>query len=245
MLNIILPMAGMNSLQSEMENHYPSALAEINERPLIQYVIENLAEIDLTAKFTVILRDEDCKKFHLDNTIRLLTGNNVNIVKVRQETAGALCSILLAVDYFNDDSPVIISNADQIIDRKALINFMGAVATDMPSAACPVFNSVHPRWSYVRIENGEIIEAAEKNPISNNAVAGLYFFESGKEFIKLATAAILNGRQANGNYFTSSVLNEYILAGLRVLPVALDIYDYHSLYTAKRLLDYSEMVRSN
>ena len=47
------------------------------------------------------------------------------------------------------------------------------------SAGTVIFKSVHPRWSYVKLDSKKnVVEAAEKVPISNNATAGTYFFKS-------------------------------------------------------------------
>jgi len=36
------------------------------------------------------------------------------------------------------------------------------------------FNATHPKWSYAKINDiGDVVEVAEKNPISNNATGDL------------------------------------------------------------------------
>ncbi|MCD5362338.1 glycosyltransferase family 2 protein [Chromobacterium aquaticum] len=245
MLNVVIPMAGFSTLSNELEYPYPSPLVEIHGKPLIQHVIENLQSLDTQVAFTVILREDDCRRFHLDSTIQLLTDHQAKIIQLKQGTAGALCSVLLAVEGVATAEPVVIANADQIFDNKALLAFVTNVRETGPDAACPIFESVHPRWSYVRISDGYIVEAIEKNPISRHAVAGMYYFRSGQQFAELAMQAILNGRHTEEKFYTSAVLNEYILAGLSVLPVQLRTEDYHSLFTAQRVHDYEHRLRGD
>ena len=88
------------------------------------------------------------------------------------------------------------------------------------------------------------MEAVEKNPISRHAVAGLYYFRSGQQFSDHAMQAILNGRHTDDKYYTSAVLNEYILAGQNVLPVLVNTENYHSLFTAQRVHDYERRLRN-
>lgn len=243
MINIIIPMAGLSPLAKELEYPYPSPLVEIQGVPLIQYVINNLCEIGKDITFTVILRDEDCSRFHLDSTVKLLTANKVNVVRLQRDTAGALCSILMAIKHFDNDQELIIANSDQIFDESVLASFMKTIGAGSPDAACPVFDSVHPRWSYLRISDGKVMEAVEKNPVSRHAVAGLYYFRSGKQFSNLAKRVILNGRETDGKYFTSAVLNEYILDGLYVLPIEIRNETYSSLFTAQRVHDFELRLR--
>ena len=244
MLNIIIPMGGVSSLSSELDYSYPSPLIEITGRPLIEHVIENLGVLGSDLKFTVILRDDDCRRFHLDNTVQLLTNHRANAIRLKAETAGALCSVLLAIEQFATLKPMLIANSDQVFDADVLRAIMSEIDMSNPDAACPVFDSVHPRWSYVRIQDGTIIEAAEKNPISRHAVAGFYYFRNGQQFAELAMRAIMNGRHTAGNYYTSAVINEYILAGLQVHPIRISNDHYHSLFTAQRVGDYERYLRA-
>lgn len=244
MLNIVIPMAGLSKLADELEYVYPTPLVEINGTPLIQHVVTNLRTLAPQAKFTVILRDEDCRRFHLDNTIQLLTDHRANIVRLAQNTSGALCSVLLGIEHFSSPLPLVIANADQIFDVHALSVFMNSIVSNQPEAACPIFDSVHPRWSYGRVSEGKIVEAVEKNPVSRNAIAGLYYFKEGQQFVDLALRAILNGRHTDGNYYTSAVLNEYILDGRDVMPFTIRSEDYHSLFTAQRVHDYERYLRA-
>lgn len=243
MINIVIPMAGSSSLASELEEHYPSPLVEIAGSPLIQLVLENLAELGDDLSFTVIMQDSDAKKFHLDSTIKMLSTSSANIVKLQKDTAGALCSILMAVEHFRVSEPMVICNWDQLFDKDVLRNFIHEAISSNADAAMLTFKSVHPRWCYVRAANGVIEEAVEKNPISNQAIAGVYYFKSGAEFSELATKAILNGRDVDGRFYTSGVINEYILKGQTVLAVGLANSKYHSLYTGRRLREYEKLYK--
>ena len=66
-------------------------------------------------EFIFIVNSEDCKKFHLHNILRLLS-EKCSVVKVNEETKGALCSILLGIKHINSKEELIICNGDQIID---------------------------------------------------------------------------------------------------------------------------------
>lgn len=244
MLNVVLPMAGISPLADELGYPYPSPLVEICGIPLVQLVIENLKELGNELCITAILRAEDCRHFHLDSTIKLLAGSNTQIVSFQKDTAGALCSVLMAIEHINNDKPLIISNTDQFFDRGILHSLMQQIEVIDPDAACPTFDSVHPRWSCLRLKNDCVVEAFEKNPVSRHAVAGLYYFKSGKQFAESAMRAILNGRDNDGLYFISAALNEYILEGRIVVSLPVDGATYHSFFTAQRVIDYEHQQRN-
>lgn len=240
MLNILLLLAGQSSFFSKEEFIFPRPLIEINGKSMIQHVIENLASIRGPKKFIFVVNDEDCRKHHLDNVLRLLTDKNTEIVRVSGETNGALCSALLAIEHIDDAVPLIIANADQIIetDLNEIINHFQEAHAD-GAVAC--FETVHPRWSYVRFDQQRhIIEAAEKRPISKHAIAGLYYFASGQDFVAAGMESIKKAAHVNGAYYVSGVLNELILKQKNLVAYHLDPECYHTLYSPQKIEEYQK-----
>lgn len=240
MLNIVLPMAGISPIAEELGYPYPSPLVEINGVPLIERVINNLKELGSNIRFLAILRSIDCRKYHLDSTIQLLCGNNSSILILEKETAGALCSLLMGIENFYDNNPLIIANTDQIFKKGVLQSLINKIYALSPDAALPSFNSVHPRWSYLRLNENQVTEVVEKKPISRNAIAGLYYFKSGKIFAEAAMKAILNERNINGRFFISSALNELLLQDYTVVSIPIENSSYYSLFTAQRVNEFEK-----
>ena len=237
MINIIIPMAGSNQVADQAENYFPSPLIEIGSKPLIQLVINNLSSIKDEKKFIFIVKESDCEKFYLDNTIKLLT-QNCEIIKLRKDTQGAVCSSLMAIESINNNDPLIIANGNQIIDvdyNKVLSYYQ----KNNFEAGTICFESVHPKWSYVRMdENDDVVETAEKRPISKNAIAGFYYFKKGTSFVDASFKMILNGRKVNGLYFIAPTFNELILENKKIGVFKIKIDNYHSFYTAKKIQEF-------
>ena len=106
------------------------------------------------------------------------------------------------------------------------------------------FNSVHPRWSYIRInEADEVVETAEKHPLSNHAIAGFYYFAHGSEFIKAAKQAICKRETYNDRFFISASINEIILMNRKVGFYEIETSAYHSLYSPERIAEYTKESR--
>ena len=208
-MNIILPLAGLSNFDNN-NNFYPLPLREIYGKPLIQYVVENLLTIEGDNRFIYILKEEDCLKFHLDNTLKLLTPNS-EVVVLKSETFGAVCSILMAVDRVNKDDDTIIVNADQVFDINLNL-IINQLRDERSDAGLITFESVHPRWSYVMCDkNNNVLQAQEKNPISRFAIAGFYYFKSFNDFIESAFEAIEIEDYYNNKLYTSALINQMIL----------------------------------
>ena len=240
MIKVVVPMAGSSAFFPQSENSYPKVFQEVHGRPMIQEVIENLQSIKAEKRFVFIINDEDATRYRLDNVLKMLTEDNCEIIFQKALTKGAICSILLAVEHINDDGPVLIANADQIFDHdlNKVINCFNTPSID---GGVVYFDSVHPQWSYARITDGnKLVETAEKEPISRNAIAGFYYFKHGTDFIKSAMTSIVKDRSHNGIYYTSLVLNEMILDNCNLQAYKIDNREYHSFYSPEKIKEYEQ-----
>lgn len=237
MLNIVIPMSGSMPFFPEDEYPFPKPLVEINGHPMIQYLIENIKSLEFDIHVTYLVRDDFCRKYHLDSTIGLLSPFPCRIIPVANSTCGALCTSLLATDYIDHPDPVMILNFDQYF----LSNFSEMVSyllTANGDGGCVVFDSAHPRWSFVRILDGEIVEAAEKHPITKSAIAGVYLFKNGADFVVAAKNALLKGASHNGVFYISAVINELILLNKKLLAIETPTQNYFSFYSPGKISEF-------
>jgi len=240
MLNILIPLAGKSNLITEEQYPFPKPLIEINNKTIIERVIENISNIDQEIMFIFILNDEDCSKYHFDSTLNMITNGNCKIIKLKSLTKGSACSSIMAIDYIDNDTPLLILNSDQIFDVN-LSNFIKDF--QKYDAGVIVFDSVHPRWSYAKLnESNYVIETAEKHPISRNAIAGFYFFKKGKIFIENAMRMIIKDESVNGIFYIAPTLNQMILNNNRILALKIDIDKYHTFYTLKKIKEYENHI---
>ena len=73
------------------------------------------------------------------------------------------------------------------------------------------FESTHPKWSFVKTdEKGFATEVAEKNPISNQATVGFYYWKRGSDFVKYAEEMIEKDIRVNGEFYVCPVFNTAI-----------------------------------
>lgn len=234
MINVLIPSCGKSKLYEN--SYYPKNVIEISGKPMIQHVVENYADIN-DKKFTFVFLQDECDKFHTDHITSILTNETSNVIKLKNSTGGALCTSLMAIDYINNDDELIIANSDQIImeDINEVINEFRKKKVD-----CGVitFNSVHPRWSYVRLAGENVVETAEKRPLSHHAIAGFYYFAKGKQFVKAAKQAIKKGEMYDNAYYISSAINEMILQNRLIGYYEIENSKYFSFYTPDKINSY-------
>ncbi len=243
-MRYLIPIASEHDLFPRAEFHFPKPLIEVDGQPMIVRVIENLKAEDPSADFIFVVRAEDCRTFSLDRALVEATDGRAHVIALEKPTAGAACSALMAIDVIDDDEPLVVCNGDQILEAgiAAALSAFGSAHAD---AGVITFPSVHPRWSYVRLsEQGEVVEAAEKRVISRRAIAGFYYFRTGKSFVQAAQRSILNERGMDGRYFIAPVLNELVLEGGRILHYDIPAEAFQSLFSPKRLESYEHQIQN-
>lgn len=238
MLKIVIPLAGSSELFSNAGYVYPKPLIEINGIPMIQLVMERVFPVPIPHQFIFLIKEEHAVKFHLDNTLKLLSPNS-EVVKIKRQTRGGLCSVLMAIEKINDEDSMLVLNGDQIIeaDFNTIYDRWQEKNAD---AGVVTFRSVHPRWSYARVEDEKVVQTAEKNPISANAIAGYYYFKNAKTFFDCAFQTIKNDVQFEGNFYISPVMNEYVLRNKTVFNYNVEPGKYHSFYSPQLVLEFEK-----
>ena len=184
-MKIIVPI--MEDYHSDTDI-YNRELTEIERKTILHYVFDFLNEIK-NAEFIIILKRNDMISYSLDYMIRLLLPN-AKIVIAEGNTKGSVCSCLLAIDEIDENEPLIIAGCNQLFtdNPQNSIDFFEKEGYD---GGAIVFEDVHPRWSYFRINtDGLVTEVAEKRPISKNAATGMYYFKKGIFFIDAAMQMI-------------------------------------------------------
>lgn len=236
MINILIPSMGKSLFFKD--SYFPKPMIEIAGKTMLEHVVENYRDVP-ARRFIFVFSHEDSAEFHLDASARILAGAEAEILILGNRTAGALCTCLMAVGSINNDTPLWISNCDQIIDVD-YNDVIGKFEGEGASAGVITFDSIHPRWSYARVKDSEVVEVAEKRPLSKHAIAGAYYFRHGREFIEAAEKAILKDTQVNGQFYISASINEVILSGGKVSFYHIPRERYHSFYSPEKIQDYEK-----
>ena len=211
-LNVLIPMAGAGSRFAAAGYTFPKPLIEVNGKPMIQVVVEN---INLDANYIYIVQKTHRQKYNLDSLLNLITPN-CKIIETEGLTQGAACSALLAKDYINNENPLFFANSDQFVEWNSNEFFYKMQETEADGGIV-TFNSSHPKWSFAKVNKFNLVEeVAEKNPISNNATVGFYYWKHGKDFVKYAEEMIEKDIRINNEFYVCPVFNLAIKDGKRI-----------------------------
>lgn len=212
-LNVLIPMAGAGSRFEKAGYTFPKPLIEVNKKPMIQVVIENL---NIDANYIFVVQHEHRIKYNLDTLLNLIAPG-CKIVETQGLTEGAACTALLASEFIDNEAPLFFANSDQFVDWNSN-EFMYKMNESDADGGIVVFDATHPKWSFAEINKNNIVtRVAEKNPISTNATVGFYYWKKGSDFIKYANQMIDKNIRVNNEFYVCPVFNEAIQDNKKII----------------------------
>ena len=213
-LNVLIPMAGAGSRFSQAGYTFPKPLIEVQGKPMIQLVTENL---NIKANYIFVVQKKHREAYKLDSLLNLLS-SNCKIVETDGMTEGAACTALLAEEYIDNESPLFFANSDQYVDWNSNEFFYKMNETSCDGGIV-TFKATHPKWSFAKIgSNGNVEKVAEKDPISDDATVGFYYWKHGKDFVNYAKEMISKDIRTNNEFYVCPVFNQAIEAGKKIVP---------------------------
>ena len=224
MINVVIPMAGRGSRFQAAGYTFPKPLIEVNRKPMIQVVVDNLDVFEEDVRFVFLVQKEHNDKFALNYLLPMVCrGNPCEIIEVDGITEGAACTVLLAKEFINNDDELLLANSDQWVDWDSghFLRYMRSKGAD---GGILTFHATHPKWSFAKVDehSNRVVEVAEKKPISNIATVGVYWFARGSDFVSGAEQMISKDIRTNNEFYVCPVFNEVIGGGKSVLnyPIA-------------------------
>jgi HAD superfamily hydrolase (TIGR01509 family) len=211
-LNILIPMAGAGSRFEKAGYTFPKPLIEVQGKPMIQVVIENL---NIEANYIFVVQKLHREKYNLDALLQLIAPNS-KIIETDGLTEGAACTALLSKDLIDNENPLFFANSDQFVEWNSN-DFLYKMNETNSDGGIVTFKATHPKWSFAKVSrDGFVTEVAEKKPISDNATVGFYYWKHGSDFVKYAEEMIKNDIRVNNEFYVCPVFNQAIKDGKKI-----------------------------
>ena len=233
-----MPMAGEGSRFAKAGWTTPKPLIELRGVPLFMRAINSVALEGVNMKYSFIVRQEHIDNHGIDKLIKDIQPD-ANVFSVLKTTRGAVETCLVAGSAIDDEDAIVVMDCD-LEFRSVRYNELVSAALSIPAnqadgGALVSFDSDNPRYSYALVDNeGRVLRTAEKEPISNHALCGAYFFGSGRDFKRIAHQLLDDGTHGKAEFYVSLLYN-YLLAEGKVVRLA-TMEEYYSYGTPEELL---------
>lgn len=239
--NLVLPVAGEANRFKEAGYLMPKPMIPCNNKTVVEYALNpfNLEE----ANIIFIVQKKHVADYSIDSFLRQKFGDGIAIVELDKPTEGALCTCLFSEPYIDYTLPLVIYTPDVTFSPKFVISDF-----DRYEAALLTFKANSPDHSYAKLnDNGLVVETKEKEVISDNAAAGLYFFKTPSKFYNYGMLMMQRGEKVKQEYYICPVYNYFIKDRLDVgvvlseklyvlgTPKELEFYERHVLHDTFRI----------
>ncbi len=205
-------MAGRGTRFANEGYETPKPLIKIKGKTIIEYALDSVPVEN--ANFIFIVRAQHYKDYDLENFLNKLKPG-CKIVQTDIVTEGQACSALLAKEHINNNKELMIVNSDNYfvwkcqacVDDFRKNNLDGVIPTFYDDSGSTA-------WSYAKTNSdGFVVETAEKKPISSNAIAGIFIWKEGSDFVKFSEQMIEKNIRINNEFYIAPAYNEGILEG--------------------------------
>jgi hypothetical protein len=231
-ISVLILAAGQVGFETR-DGGYPICLTEFDGLSLLERIVANTRNIE-KAQYAFALLNTDAERFHLDKVAKLLSPNAI-VIRTPESTQGSACTALLAASQLSPESELLIISANELVDID-FAEVVGDFRRRKLDGGLLVFRSVHPRYSYVRLNTERLVtEAAQQDPISHHATAGVFWFARTGAFVDAAKNLIRKNASVNGKFYVAPTFNELVLKQGRVGVSDLDLSKYRPLKTERQV----------
>lgn len=234
-MKVLILMAGPSEDFEQKGHAYPKYLLELQNKPIVQRIIESLE--NLGSEITCIVRHSDQEKYFLGDMLRILCPK-IHVIEIAGSTQGAICTALFAIDQINSDEELLVLNGDQLIKADLLPHIENFRKRHLDGGLL-VMHAIHPKFSSVLLDdNGLVAQTSEKRPISALASTGCCYYRKGKDFVQAAFSVIEKDASTNGAYYISATYNEMILMQKKIGVSEINKKDYVSFASYQMYENY-------
>jgi HAD superfamily hydrolase (TIGR01509 family) len=215
-INIVIPMAGAGSRFAKDGYTDIKPMISVGNKLMIQVVVDNM---NIKGNYIFIVQKGHNERYNFNHWFKLICRDNpYQIVEVDQLTEGACCTVLTAKKLIDNDRPMVIVNSDQYIEWDANQFMYKMMSKDVDGGILTFTKENDPKWSYAKLdEHGFVCEVREKQPISNIATVGLYYWKRGSDFVKYSLEMISKNERVNNEFYVCPVYNYAIQDGKKII----------------------------
>ena len=194
---LIMPMAGRGTRFPDEKIEKP--LIQVHGLPMFVFA-EKCINLDFSERIFIVRREQNLKK----DILKWFP--DAVVVELENETQGTACTILTAKKYF-ENSSIFISNCDQYVEWNSN-KFLQLISRGVDGVIPTFLNKEREKkWSFAELDDNNVIRVKEKDPISDYATVGWYYFKEGKDFINSANTMIKNEDKVNNEFYTCPTYN--------------------------------------
>ena len=217
-LQVLMPMAGRGErFQLPGQPRRLKPLLELDGQSFVSFSLSSLCPLhshetyEQRELFVIRAVDDEDKAF--SNHLASLS-NNAEILRLEEMTRGAAETCYMAREMMNPEAPLMLLDCDMYFESEDFLKALWSCCQGNFDAEglLLTFEADKPRYSYAELDKDGVVQrTAEKEVISNHALAGAYVFAKARYFLETAAQLLAEGLEVHPRELYSSYLFNLLL----------------------------------
>jgi HAD superfamily hydrolase (TIGR01509 family) len=234
-MNIIIPLGGKGDRFKLKGYKESKPLIKVFDKPMIFYVLDYLR---ITREDNVFIIYYNVEKELFETTIHNKYPN-VHLIELKEQTKGAAETIHKGLQYIKTISRLkkcVLLDCDTFYTEDILTMYR---SIDSNAVFYTNNTETKPIYSYIKINTeGNIIEIAEKNKISDNANTGIYCFNDIDILSEYSKKVVVENITFKNECYTSCIIDQMIKNNIDFIGLKLNSQYVFNLGTPSQVQDY-------
>ncbi|HKP56535.1 MAG TPA: hypothetical protein VJV78_07445 [Polyangiales bacterium] len=247
---IFVPMAGTGDRYLRAGYTQPKPLIPVDGVTMIERVLETFPK-DAGLRWLFGINRQHAENTDLTRVLRQLRPD-AQIVVLDNHKDGPVRTLLECAEALATDEDVCVNYCDFGVEW-SFERFSRWLDRESWDGAMSAYRGFHPHslgptlYAYMRNDGERVVEIREKHHFTANkfdeyASAGLYWFRSGRDLVRLGRELVARGERVNNEFYASMLMQLAIEQGAKVGVYELD--RFYQWGTPEDLRDYEAWARS-
>lgn len=233
-LNVVITMAGLGMRFRKVGYDVPKYMIEVKGKTLFDWSISSLEGYRSNVENYIFVAMKDTKvdveEFIINRCSDIKISNYKTLV-IDKLTDGQATTAYIAKEYWNPKNSLLIYNIDTYVEPGEM-----SYKELRGDGFIPCFNGEGNHWSFVRLEDGKVVEIKEKERISNHCTVGAYYFKTCKLYEKLYTEYYSKDQKlVNGEKYIAPLYDYLAKSGGKIYVSDIPSNKVHVLGTPEEL----------
>lgn len=225
-MNIIIPLGGIGKRFSDNGYTKPKPLIKVVGKEIIFWLLDSLKLKDSDTIY--IPYNEYLDAFQFDEVVNSLYPN-IKLTSL-PPTNGPSETIKLCINHFNIKGKIVLLDGDTWYEEDVLSKIR---QNDNNLTTYFKSTTLDPLYSYIKLNDDQIVDVKEKVKISDNANSGCYVFKSSEEVLKY-----IDKIEKKSEKFISDIIKEMLKD--KIYFSSVEVHNFHVLGTPQQIIEFSK-----
>ena len=225
-MNIIIPLGGVGKRFSDNGYTKPKPLIKVLGKEIIFWLLESLNIQD--SDIVYIPYNEYLDGFEFKEVVNSIYPN-IKLTSL-PTTNGPSETIKLCINHFNIKGKIVLLDGDTWYSEDILSKIR---KNDNNLTTYFKSTTLEPLFSYIKLDNNQIVDVKEKVKISDNANSGCYVFKSAEQVLEY-----IDKIESKSEKFISDIIKEMLKD--KIYFSSVEVKDFYVLGTPQQIIEFAK-----